>query len=454
MVTARWIAVCLVLVPFTARAQQITGDWLGALDIGGIRLRLVFHLAGADDALTATLDSLDQNVTGLPVAKVTRAADSLTLDMPAIAATFLGRITADAGRIEGSFTQAGIQRPLVLERVTSPAMLERRRPQDPVKPYPHREEEVAFDSAAAGVRLAGSLTIPRGAGRFPAVVLITGSGPQDRDSSLMQHRPFLVLADHLTRNGIVVLRLDDRGVGRSTGTLEGADSRDFARDVEAAIGYLKVRPEVVTSKMGLVGHSEGGLIASMVAARNRDVAFVVMMAGPGVRGDELLVAQASAIAEAAGADARASQEIARRQREVLGLVRREPDDASLLLRLKALAGGAAPEAQLAAQVKQLRSPWFRFFLDYDPAEALRQVRVPLLAIGGDKDRQVLSSQNLPAIQRALEAAGNRHFEVVELSGLNHLLQTSRTGAPTEYGEIEETIAPAALEKVSRWILDQ
>jgi uncharacterized protein len=443
------LIVCLVLMPVSARAQSVAGDWMGTLDTGAIKLRLVFHIAETAKGLAATLDSLDQNTKGVPVGNVTLTGSTLTLEIPQIGATFEGQRSADGARIDGRFTQRGATLPLALTRVTNATQLERRRPQTPVKPYPYREEEVTFDNTSAGVTLAGTLTLPQGPGPFTAAVLITGSGPQDRNESLMGHQPFLVLADHLTRKGIAVLRYDDRGVGKSTGTFASATSADFATDAEAAIAYLQTRKEIAPRKIGLIGHSEGGMIAPMIAARNVHVAFIVLMAGTGVRGDEVLVAQAAAVAEAMGAPKPVVDQIAARQRETLALVKTETDEAALIKKLQELNPGAG--AQIATQVRQMRSAWFRFFLDYDPALVLRKVTVPVLAINGAKDTQVVASQNLPAIRAALDAAGNKNVQIVEFPGLNHLFQTAKTGAPAEYGEIEETMAPAVLETISTWV---
>ena len=300
--------------------------------------------------------------------------------------------------------------------------------------------------------MAATLTIPQGKGPFPAVVLITGSGPQDRDETLLGHKPFLVLSDYLTRQGIAVLRADDRGVGKSTGVFANATTADFATDTEAGIAYLKTRPEIDPHKIGLVGHSEGGVIAPMIAARNPDVAFIVMMAGTGVRGDEVLVAQSEAIAVASGQNPDQAAKDATKEREMLKLVETEKDPTALEKELKEKMAGDVPAGQIGMQITQLTSPWFRYFLTYDPATALRKVTCPVLAINGEKDKQVLPSQNLPPIRKALEQAGNKRFEVDELPGLNHLFQSSKTGSPGEYAQIEETISPVALEKIATWIL--
>jgi fermentation-respiration switch protein FrsA (DUF1100 family) len=442
-----------IKTPKPAKPSDIDGAWTGLLDFGALKLHIVFHILNTEDGLTATADSPDQGAKGMPVT-VTRHGASLKLEMKGAAAVFDGKIAPDLKTISGTFVQGANNLPLVLTPMKETAQLEHHRPQEPVKPYPYREEEVSYENKLQNVHLAGTLTIPAGKGPFPAVVLITGSGPQDRDEALLGHRPFLVLSDYLTRQGIAVLRVDDRGVGKSTGVFATSTTADFATDTEASLAYLKTRSEADPHKLGLIGHSEGGVIAPMVAARNPDVAFVVMMAGTGVRGDEVLAEQSAAIKESMGASHAEAEKAGTSEREVLLLAEREKDDAIVEQRLRELAGGKMSEAQIAAQMKQIRSPWFQYFLQYDPATALRKVTCPVLALNGDKDKQVIPSQNLPAIRKALEAAGNTHFEIVELPGLNHLFQTAKTGAPSEYGEIEETISPLALNKIASWILKQ
>ena len=437
-----------------AKPSDIDGAWMGTLDTGGAKLRVVFHIVNTEDGLTATLDSPDQGAKGIPTTSVTRDGGSLKIEVKSIGGAFEGKIAADLSTIDGTFTQLGSAHPLVLKRVKDQAELELKRPQNPVKPYPYRDEDVSYDNKVQNVTLAATLTIPHGKSPFPAVVLITGSGPQDRDESLMGHKPFLVLSDYLTRHGIAVLRADDRGTAKSTGTFAGSTTADFATDTEAGIAYLKTRPEVDPHKIGLVGHSEGGDIAPMIAARNKDVAFIVMMAGTGVPGDQILVAQGESIEVASGKDPQVAAKNAVKERELLTLVETEKDDAALGKKLREKLAGEVPEAQIGAQIKQITSPWFRYFLTYDPAIALRRVTCPVLVLNGEKDKQVLPSQNLPPIRKALEEAGNKHVEIDELPGLNHLFQTAKTGAISEYSEIEETISPLVLEKLSTWILKQ
>jgi hypothetical protein len=437
-----------------AKPSDIDGAWMGTLDAGVMKLRIVFHITNTEDGLTATMDSPDQNAKGLPVTSVTRDGASLKMELKQMAGEFDGKISIDLTTMEGTWTQRGNAFPLVLKRVKDAAELERRRPQNPVKPYPYRDEDVSYTNPVASITLAATLTLPPGKGPFPAVLLIVGSGPHDRDEALMGHRPFLVLSDYLTRHGIAVLRADDRGVGKSGGNFATGTTADFATDAEAGVAYLQQRPEVDPHKIGLIGHSEGGIIAPMVAARNPNVAFIVMMAGPGIPGDQILVAQTRLISEAAGKSPEEAEKDAKEEREVVTLVKNEKDRAALDGELRNRLAGKGSDAEVDAQIKVLTSPWFQFFLAYDPAGALKKVQCPVLALNGEKDIQVPPRQNLPAIRHALEEGGNKHFETDEIPGLNHLFQTAQTGAPSEYAEIEETISPVALEKIAGWILKQ
>jgi uncharacterized protein len=437
-----------------AEPSDIDGTWMGTLDTGTIQLRVVFHIVNTEDGLTATMDSPDQGMKGMPTTSVTRNGASLKIEDRQIGGVFEGKIAADQSSIDGRWTQRGGTLPLVLKRVKNQSDLERKRPQNPSKPYPYREEEVAYNNALQNVRLAATLTIPPGQGPFPGALLITGSGPLDRDESLLGHKPFLVLSDYLTRKGIAVLRADDRGVGKSTGVFSDGTTADFATDAEAGVTFLKTRPEINPQKIGLVGHSEGGVIAAMVAARNSDIAFIVLMAGPGVRGGQILVAQTEAIGEASG---KSHEEVAKdtaKEQEIVTLVETEKDETKLESQLKEKMAGDVPEALIGIQIREITSRWFRYFISYDPATALRKVTCPVLAINGEKDTQVPPKQNLSAIRTALKAAGNRHFQADEMPGLNHLFQTAKTGAPAEYAQIEETMSPVALEKVADWILAQ
>lgn len=440
--------------PKAAKASDIDGDWFGTVDTGMAKLRVVLHIINTEDGLNGTMDSLDQNVKGIPVTTIARDGVSLKFEIKSIGGSYDGTINSDLSAFTGTWTQLGKSFPLALQRVKNRSELELRRPQNPVRPYPYREELVSFKNSAADVELAGTITIPEGKGPFPAVLLMAGSGPHDRDESIMGHKPFLVLADYLTRKGIVVLRADKRGVGRSGGDYAEALMQDFASDGDAGIAFLKTRAEVDQRKIGLIGHSEGAIEAAISAEHNHDVAFIVMMAGPGVRGDQLLTEQLRLIEQASGKSKEEIDTDLETQKQVLAVLEKDKDDSVREKDLRQTFAGKVPEEQIEMQIKVVNSPWFRGLLEYDPAATLSKVMCPVLVMNGEKDLQVPPGQNLPPIRKALESAGNKNYEVDELPGLNHLFQTATTGAVSEYSEIEETISPTALEKVGSWILKQ
>jgi pimeloyl-ACP methyl ester carboxylesterase len=444
--------------------KAFVGDWKGTLDVGSIKLDLILHIALEPDGktLSGTMDSPDQGASGLKLDSVTSDGPKFSFVLKRGNIVYAGNLNGDGTKMSGTFTQ-GSSLPLDFSRATGP-IAAKTRPQDPKKPYPYKEEDVSFENPAAkDVKLAGTLTLPADAkGPVPVVVLITGSGPQNRDEFLLGHRPFLVLADHLTRNGIAVLRYDDRGVAKSTGNFPAATSADFATDVEAAVAFLKTRKEIDPKRIGLIGHSEGGLVAPMVAARSKDVAFIVLMAGPGTRGDEILVAQGALIAKAEGMAAAAIERNTRVQKEFFNILLAEPNPAEAEKKMKAAVETVVADVKdekkreeeakiLRGSIGTLNTPWFRFFLAYDPRAALQKLKIPVLAINGSLDLQVPCRENLGEIEKALKAGGNRNFKTVELPNLNHLFQTTKTGAPSEYKYLEETIAPVALETMSEWL---
>ena len=468
------LAVLLGLVTLLAPARPlpaadkptkgVEGFWEGTLKVGAIELRLIFTLERKPDGtLAGTLDSPDQGAKDIPIEEVTFQNGAVVVNVKKVGGVYEGKLSKDGQQIEGQWKQAGMTFPLVLKRIDK--LPETRRPQEPKKPYPYAVEEVTFENKEAGVKLAGTLTLPRGKGPFPAVLLISGSGPQDRDEAIFGHRPFLVLADHLTRRGIAVLRVDDRGVGGSTGDFAKATSADFAGDVLAGVAYLKTRQEINPRQIGLIGHSEGGLIAPMVAVKSKDVAFIVLLAGPGLPGDEVLALQGQAILKAMGASEKDLALQQRLQRRFFMIVREEKDDEAARKKIQAAIeeelakldddqrkAAEKMKGNLEGQVKLVTSPWFRYFLTYDPRPALRRVRVPVLAVVGEKDLQVLAKENLSEIAKALKEGGNTDYTLKEFPGLNHLFQTCKTGAPTEYGKIEETFAPEALDYIADWIV--
>ena len=429
-------------------ASPVVGAWEGAIAVGAVKLRIgVAVTTQPDGTLSATMDSPDQGAYGLRLSDVTFADGVLKFALRQASGVFEGKLNAAGTEIAGTWTQ-GSALPLVLkkvEKLTRPA-----RPQEPKPPFPYRSEHVAIVNAVGQVVLDGTLTVPEGKGPHPAVVLITGSGAQNRDEEIFGHKPFLVLADHLSRHGVAVLRYDDRGVGKSTGNFASATSEDFAGDAWAAWQTVATRPEIDPKRTGLLGHSEGGLIAPMLAAAHPEIAFVVMVGGPGVTGAEIMLKQGEVIARAAGLPAEAVAANAALQKQAFSILREETDADRIVERLKAVQVPGPKEAS-EVFVRQFSSPWIRFFTLYDPAPALTRVRCPVLAVNAELDLQVPVDQNLPVIEAALKRGGNKDGTVLRLPGLNHLLQTAKTGLPAEYGQIEETIAPAALDAITAWI---
>jgi pimeloyl-ACP methyl ester carboxylesterase len=455
----------LVLHRGTLAAEPPPELWVGKLAIpGGLELRIVLRVTRLASGLHAVLDSPDQGAMAIPIDSVTLEGGMLRFTSAKLDAGFAGKLDAAGAQAVGEFTQRGVKTPLTLAKTDK--VPERPRPQTPKPPFPYRAEEVAYDSAKANVRLAGTLLVPDGAGPFPAALLITGSGPQDRDESLLGHKPFLVLADTLARRGIAVLRVDDRGVGSSTGNFATATTEDFAGDAAAGIAYLHGRKEIDARHIGVIGHSEGGLIGPMVATRTKDVALVVMLAGPGLPGEDILIAQQELISRASGeTDETALKRRRDDARRLFDLIKREKDPAVLDKKAHALVEASLAKASDAekkrtgdpvaagnALLARVLTPWFRYFLTYDPRPTLAKVRCPVLALNGEKDLQVPPKDNLAAVAAALKAGGNRDVTTRELPGLNHLFQTARTGAPSEYAAIDETMSPAVLAIIGDWIL--
>lgn len=435
---------------------SVEGVWQGALEANGLRLRFQLHVTHDDQKhLVAALDSPDQAVSGLPAVNVSQKLTVFHFEIPIVQGVYEGNLNAAKTLITGNWTQGGITRNLNFQR--SDQLLELVRPQNPKKPYPYREEEVTFANPKGQISLSGTLTLPPGQGPFPAAILIAGSGPHDRDENVAGHRPFLVLGDHLTRQGIAVLRYDKRGIGKSTGNYDQATTEDFASDAGAALDYLKSRKEINAKKIGLIGHSEGGLIAPMIASRTSEVAWIVLLAAPGLKGEQVMLLQTEMILKAAGFD---DERIARARDfnlQSYALSRKERDPEVLESKLTDLVDSTGmsttlPPTTLKPQAQMMTTPWFRFFLDYDPVPALKKTQCPVLALNGDKDVQIASKENLAQIEKALQGGGNKDFQIHEFAGLNHLFQHAPTGSPNEYGGIQETFAPEALTFVSDWIL--
>lgn len=440
-------------------SEDVAGSWTGVLTTGGGDLRIVFHLIdAAGGGLTGTMDSPDQGVEGIPLGAISGEGRTLRINVPAIGGAYDGEIEEGGQRILGRWSQGGGTLPLDLEAVGDEGVLIPERPQEPVAPFPYRVEDVRFTSSPSGVELAGTVTLPSTGGPFPAAVLISGSGPQDRDENVFGHKPFLVIADHLTRQGIAVLRFDDRGVGVSGGVFQDAVVSHFVEDARAAFRYLTTRTDIDDSRIGLVGHSEGGLVALLAGTGEEAVspAYLVLLATPGVSGKELLYSQAEHLARAAGADDDRIRAAIAEQEAVFNIVAGDapPEEIERELRnyLSTKSSIAAyGEQVIEAQLRQLLSPWFRDLLHLDPQPALRRTTCPVLALTGTLDLQVPPEDSLHPIETALHESGNRRVTAVALEGVNHLFQHAETGLPMEYARITETFSVEALEHISSWI---
>jgi uncharacterized protein len=451
-----------LLSAFITQAQDITGTWMGKLNVG-TELRIVFHINQQNDTLIATMDSPDQGSFGNPTGPTVFENNELIINMTAINGSYKGTYNKNDNQFSGFWIQGANKLPLVLNKVDSVAPVSR--PQTPKAPFPYKSEEVVFQNfEAENVMLAGTLTIPEGKGPFNAVILVSGSGPQNRNEELLAHQPFLVLSDYFTRNGIIVLRYDDRGVGASTGDFSSSTSMDFASDASAAVNYLKSRTDLPINKIGIAGHSEGGLIAPLTASENKNVGFIVMLAGPGIPGDSILYLQGDLIARASGLSDKSVEAYNELRLQLMEVAKNEID--ADMMRKKMIDTNKAFLANTPKSIlKELdmteddveegldayTSEWMQFFMTYDPRPTLEQITIPVLAVNGTTDLQVPYKQNLDGIEKALTKAGNKQFKIVALENLNHLFQTSETGNPVEYSTIEETFNQKAMQLIGDWI---
>jgi len=437
--------------PVTPTVESTAGEWAGRIGIPGAPLDIGIRLTAEGDALRGEIDIPAQEIEGMPLADVVLDGRDLSFRLPEVPgdARFRGTFEADGASIPGAFTQHGQSYPLVLRPGPVAA-----RPQDPRPPFPYRAEDVAYPGQ--GVDIAGTLTLPQDPGPHAAVLLVSGTGPQDRNSELFGHKPFLLLADVLTRAGYAVLRVDDRGVGGSGGVHATSTFDELTGDVVAGVEYLRGRPEIDPARIGLLGHSEGGYLVPLAAQRT-PVAFAVLMAGPAASGEEVLVEQNRMLLEAAGAPPEAVEYQVAFVRELVRLLRVEDYDGARSLvtrRLRAQSAALPPEQQptpeqIEAQVASTVSPYYRSWVVHDPAPALRALDVPVLAFFGGKDLQVPAAQNELSMRALL--SGEPDVTITTLPGLNHLMQPATTGGIEEYGTIETTIDQQVLDLVRDWL---
>jgi len=443
-------------------AQDIVGSWQGDLKVQGIELRLVFNIKKSADGYQSTMDSPDQGAKDLPVSSTAFEGDKLTISMPNMGIEYKATLVKST-ELEGTFKQGGQSFPMNMSKKEAEEAIIKKS-QEPVPPFTYYSEKVTFTNTIDNVTLSGTLTLPKKKGNFPVVVLISGSGPQNRDSELLGHKPFLVISDYLTKNGIGVLRFDDRGTAKSTGDFSSATSFDFSKDVEAAVNYLLTRKEVNKEQIGLIGHSEGGLIAPMVAARNKSISYLVLLAAPGQNGGELLLTQQELIGKASGISDEELVKSKAINQKIFELIKQASDHEKLksyiqlILEegLKNTAESELPKGMkkseyISLQIAQLTSPWTIFFIKSNPSENLAKVTCPVLALNGEKDLQVAPTENIEDIQKAIKAGSNSELTTKIYPDLNHLFQHATTGSPSEYAAIEETFSEEVMKDVLEWI---
>lgn len=418
----------------------------------------MFHVEKNDTVYCTKMDSPNQGAFGLSTSGTSFADGKIEIDASGLGITYSGTLANDS--IAGTFKQGGLTLPLTLKKGETPQL---NRPQEPKPPYPYISENVTFENKPAEITLAGTLTLPDSTGTFPAVVLIAGSGPNDRDETVMGHKPFLVLADFLTRNGFAVLRYDKRGIGQSKGDYANAITDDFASDAEAAAVFLRSQTHIDAKRIALVGHSEGGIIAPMVAAKNNTIAAVVLMAGMGVKGAELMVEQNKAMMESQRIEpetiARILPELKKIFESLAAWKATENNRTALQSDLTSVWDKMPVMWQLKNKKEQyvrssyhaMTSPWYRNFMALNPAVYLEKVKCPVFALNGEKDQQVNAAQNLHAIEESLNKSGNKHYSVKTYPQLNHLFQECETGSVDEYVKIEQTLSPEALSDILDWL---
>ena len=429
-------------------SQNITGSWYGNLDVQGQKLPLVFHIEQEGNDLKSTFDSPTQGAKGIPIQKTLFESNELTFNASNLGITFKGKLNNE--KLEGIFSQSGMNFHLILTRNAETTVVNR--PQTPKPPFNYNSDDVTFKNDTQGNLLAGTLATPKNFKKNqPILVMITGSGAQDRNEEMFEHKPFLVIADDLAKKGIATLRLDDRGIGGSKKGKENATSADFATDINSAVNYLVKNGY---KNIGLIGHSEGGMIAPMVANKNKSVKFLVLLAAPGIPILDLVLDQNKKIAESTNLPQEAIDEVLAIKSKTFNYAHLYNGKDFKIDFTNYLEENypKMSEQEREPFIAQMSSEWFRYFIKFNPEDYLSKVKIPVLAMNGSLDMQVSAKENLAGIKKSLTKAGNKNFEIIEFEGLNHLFQTAKTGSPAEYGQIEETFSPKVLDRMSSWIL--
>lgn len=460
-------ALCAMLLTCPVFAQKFAGSWLGLIDVNGTNVRIVFNLKEEGGKLTGTMDSPDQGAKDIACGDITTNGDSISIAVPAVHGRYNGALTS-AGNIDGKLSQGPMSMPLLLTRQENKKA--NNRPQAPEPPYSYISEDVTYTNADKSMTYGATITRPNDEKTHPALLLITGSGQQNRDEEIFGHKPFAVIADYLTKSGYIVLRVDDRGIGKTTGDPSIATTEDFVLDAKASLQYLRNRKEVNKKKTGLLGHSEGGLIAERIAAEDKELDFVVLAAAPGEPIIDLMVTQNNAVLQQQGipeetrnaylkfyrnmitaaAKAKNTEALKTDAEKVIAEWRAETPSATVTM-LTGITNDSTAAVAAEKISESFGIPWLRQFFKYDPAVYLKKIQAKVLAVNGDKDIQVDATKNLEAIKTGLKNGKAKTYSIVELKGLNHLFQTCTTCTPEEYKELEETISPTALQAIGNWL---
>lgn len=452
------------LLSSTLFSQDITGKWYGKISVMGTELHFSFDFALANSTYSGTMDIPQQNAKGIPLSSVTFEDKTLVFKFEQAKFSYSGKLN-DSNEFEGIFSQNGQNLPLKLSR-TQTEVKKVKRPQEPKPPFDYEIEEVTFINEKDKITLGGTLTSPK-SDNFPVVILISGSGQQDRNSEILGHKPFWVIADYLTKSGIGVLRIDDRGVGLSGGDPITSTTHDFATDIEAAVTFIKTKKGVNPKKIGLIGHSEGGMIAPIVASKDKNINFIVLLAAPGIPCDELLIEQTYLIAKVSGATEVEIADTQKNNKLIYDLVKSDKTNDELKSDLETVfinlfkndpsfitLSETEKNQMINQQIESVSYPWFRNFVQFKPEEYLKKVKCPVLVLNGENDLQVPPKSNMTGIKNALDKARNKKVTLKEYPKLNHLFQESVTGSTDEYGAIEQTFSPTVLTDIKDWILVQ
>jgi len=458
MITTVFIIVMSIINGFS---QDLPGVWHGVAKTPDDKeVLFVFLFEENEQGFKTTMAVPTFNVSGIKPKSTALDQGKLTIDASELGMKYEGTWNKSLHQIEGTYTEGGVRLDLNLKK-GNPKIAKVNRPQEPLKPYPYHEEQVVFHNTQAGIKLSGTFTKPNQKGKYPVVVLISGSGRHDRDGSMMTHKPFLVLSDYLTRNNIAVLRFDDRGFGQSTGDFSKATTADFAQDALSAVQYLKSRSDIDANLIGLIGHSEGGIIAPLAANQSEDVAFIITLAATGIPGREVAVQQSKTLRPFPVQDEVSFERNVRKSIDIVTSEREFSEKRTALYThnntyltpiLKSL---GASDQNIAAFIKKetetILKPWNNYFFTYNPADEFEKLKIPVLSLNGNKDKQVDAGINQGEIKKALVKGNNDNYKVITLDGLNHLFQECISGSIDEYKNLEQTMSPRAMEEVSQWI---